>query len=1316
MEIGWTSSGERRRGRWLPPPWLRDGALAGLVLLALLLTLARLWLPVGGAYRGDIERVLSEALHARVSIGEVSSRLSGFTPALRLEQVSLQPEGSDRPPLRLSDVTLALDPLASLRAWQLVPGVITLHVQRLEIARDAAGHWSVGGFGAVGGEGAAEPAPPVALEQALGWLRSLPDARIRADVVDLNLAGSPPLRERIEGAALTLHNSGTSYRAQLDLSGAARLGKGLRLAVAAELPDTDPAGWAIRAHVQADDLRLPAWWALLAGADTAPAQGVLDASLWLDWREGRWRSVSGEWLAQGVHFAVTEAAFGAQRYGRLGARFDWQALGEGGWRLRAGDIVFERNGFAWPAGVLEMAVAPGKAGRRTLTGGMDYLELEDLTPLLARLPLPFEDHARWLRRFAPRGQVRQLQFTLPLAAGGELAEGWFVQAEGRDLGLRPWGDVPGFAGLEARIAAGHDGGVVELSAADALFDPAALFRDPLAFSALRGVIYWQRRGDDWFVGSDALQAHNDHLAATARFTLQLPPDAAAAALDLHAEVRDADPRYVPLYLPAGVLSPDAMAWLDRAFLGGRVPLVNVDFRGRFADFPFDKGEGQFRVAFSPESGVLHYMPGWPLLEGLAGEVVFSGRRLDITARQGRILGASLGVTRLSIADLDAANPMLDIVGEVQGPAQDLLLYLDQSGIGESYRDTLRASELQGPARIALDMRVPLGWGDPALKGELQLPGNRLLLKDWDIRLDDITGVVRFTEDSIEASDISARIGGAPARINARTETSGARSNLIELETDAELQALAGRKAEGLARVVQGRTPWKVVLDMPQQQQAGKALAGRVRLHSPLTRARVNLPPPWDEAAGRLGLNMEASLSGEEAGLLRLSLGAEPGPQRIQALLQTQGRGAAERLRRGVVQFGPGTPELPAADGIVVRGELPLLDIPAWQQWQVAMTPPAKAGKVSKAAKPAEPATADLGVPLLEVALKAQQVSALGRRFGSHSVQVRPEAGRYALSLQGDQVQGRGHYDPAQGGALMLQLERLFLPPAAAGAKDGAAEPLLDPRAAPLLDIRVDKLRYEELDMGSLSLRTERAPQGQLLRELKLALQSGSLEAKGDWLQQGATALLRLDGALHSEDFGVTLTGLGFAGTVEGGKGELSFGLKVPGGPARLGLDTLEGQVRLNLREGRLLDVEPGAGRVFGLLSFTTLTRRLRLDFTDLFGKGLAFDKIEGSFDLAAGHAYTNNLQLRGPSGQIDVAGRVGLSARNYDQTITVRPNLSASLPLAGVLTGGIGVGAALLLTHGLFKDPVNQITQFQYRVSGDWAKPEVDPVPKPADG
>ena len=46
---------------------------------------------------------------------------------------------------------------------------------------------------------------------------------------------------------------------------------------------------------------------------------------------------------------------------------------------------------------------------------------------------------------------------------------------------------------------------------------------------------------------------------------------------------------------------------------------------------------------------------------------------------------------------------------------------------------------------------------------------------------------------------------------------------------------------------------------------------------------------------------------------------------------------------------------------------------------------------------------------------------------------------------------------------------------------------------------------------------------------------------------------------------------------------------------------------------QLEEVDPGAGRVFGLMSIVALPRRLSLDFRDVFNKGFGFDQIAGSF-------------------------------------------------------------------------------------------------------
>ena len=156
-------------------------------------------------------------------------------------------------------------------------------------------------------------------------------------------------------------------------------------------------------------------------------------------------------------------------------------------------------------------------------------------------------------------------------------------------------------------------------------------------------------------------------------------------------------------------------------------------------------------------------------------------------------------------------------------------------------------------------------------------------------------------------------------------------------------------------------------------------------------------------------------------------------------------------------------------------------------------------------------------------------------------------------------------------------------------------------------------------------------------------------------------------------------------------------------------------LKMNIEKGQFLDIEPKAGRLFGLLSIQALPRRLSLDFTDFFSEGFAFDSIKGDFNLENGEAYTNNLQMIGPSGDIMINGRTGLVAEDYDQIATVVPKVSDSLPVASALFGpvGVGVGAVLYFAGELFESiPTNidKILSQQYSIKGNWENPEINKI------
>ena len=223
-----------------------------------------------------------------------------------------------------------------------------------------------------------------------------------------------------------------------------------------------------------------------------------------------------------------------------------------------------------------------------------------------------------------------------------------------------------------------------------------------------------------------------------------------------------------------------------------------------------------------------------------------------------------------------------------------------------------------------------------------------------------------------------------------------------------------------------------------------------------------------------------------------------------------------------------------------------------------------------------------------------------------------------------------------------------------------------------------------------------------------------VRGSGDWTVTEGITHSRLDASVNGDSLVGLLGGFGYdIANIEGGATELQLNAFWPGTPADFGLVKLRGHLSIDVESGRFLDIEPGGGRLFGLLSLQTLPRRLSLDFNDLFSKGFTFDSIDGTFSIENGNAYTNSLLMDGPSARILIAGRTGLKEKDYDQVVTVTPALSNSIPVASALFGpaGIGVGAVIYLGQKMFKsipEQMDKLLSREYSITGDWSSPVIE--------
>lgn len=262
----------------------------------------------------------------------------------------------------------------------------------------------------------------------------------------------------------------------------------------------------------------------------------------------------------------------------------------------------------------------------------------------------------------------------------------------------------------------------------------------------------------------------------------------------------------------------------------------------------------------------------------------------------------------------------------------------------------------------------------------------------------------------------------------------------------------------------------------------------------------------------------------------------------------------------------------------------------------------------------------------------------------------------------------------------------------------------NPESLPMLRVNIKQLQYKKLNLGRFSLYADPFSSGYKIDSLNFNGPLVDFKSSGFW-QHGDKSITNLNISAHAYSSESLLSNLGFDSPMKGGELKLNGNISWPGSPDKFDLKAVEGKMTFNITNGRLLNIEPGAGRVLGLLSFQALPRRLALDFRDLFGQGYHFDSIQGEFNIAGGNAHTRNMTILSTVARVYISGRVGLQARDYDQDVIVVLGDGSNLFVAGALAGGIQVGVIVWVMEKLLD--VEKRTQLIYKITGTWDKPVV---------
>lgn len=277
-----------------------------------------------------------------------------------------------------------------------------------------------------------------------------------------------------------------------------------------------------------------------------------------------------------------------------------------------------------------------------------------------------------------------------------------------------------------------------------------------------------------------------------------------------------------------------------------------------------------------------------------------------------------------------------------------------------------------------------------------------------------------------------------------------------------------------------------------------------------------------------------------------------------------------------------------------------------------------------------------------------------------------------------------------------------------------------PNDVPPFDLYVDSLLYKDKTIHNVDLKVRPHGDSLLIKQFQLKESGLKVLASGLWHKSNNEQATSIKGTLESTNLGVTLSQWRITDNLLKGKGNAQFNLTWKAAPTNPDLNTLDGVMKLDFKEGTITKLSNqanlgmGLGRILNLLSLQTLPRRLMGNFSDLTSSGFNFDETKGTLSINKGNIYTDDAVMEGVVGKVKINGRIGLPRKDYDLRLIINPNVTSSLPVVATLTAGPIAGAVTWLADKVFSRQLKKMTEIHYTVTGTWAQPTLQTVLKPA--
>lgn len=1301
-----------------------------LIAVAIGLTCVRLLLSGIEHYKSDFAAHIGEVIGAPVTIGRLGANMRGFNPQLVLKDIAISsqtipspsplgvtganilqadlslmtPEDNEKPAIEFSEIRLGIDFLELLTSRDLLSSSrVTLVGAKLSIKRQQDGSIVIVGLKASEGQ-----------PQWLLLGRKYEVLQSEISWQD-EISQSKPLLFR--GVDLAIINEGERHRLNMLIKLPKKVGNSLRVSMDFVGNIFEPSTILGRVYIEGKAVLLSEL-AVLGQTSTWERikinTGVGDFEIWGDWQQSQLVAMDVLAHIQGMALVRQDkqAFFVKQLKTRLHWGLNLASMDAGKqWQVDVNEFSLETQDKPqstvkkWPSAVLSISGQYTKDNVLSkialFVERLDLQEISGLTQFFAPLP---EEQAKMLAQSKLKGVLDNLSMFVDLNAKSAALNGRFA-----NIGVAPMLSIPGIENLTGRIKGSEKQGAISLSTKNAWLSAPDLFREVLPVDRLQGTLGWQQTDNVWSVSSQMLELDSLSFQSKTRFRIDIPETGQPVFMDLQSSFSGEDARQVTHYLPVGIMDEEVVAWLDHAFVSGSMTHGGLLVYGNLNDFPFTRDPGIFEAVFNGEQFDLSYDSEWPHITGMNAEVRFSQGGLKVNVLQGQSDKVVIKQADVTIPSLNESKHLL-IQGEAEAEIDQVLAFMQHTPLSSPVDSLLEAIAPQGNTQVILDLKIPLVDGAPTkVDGMAQLKDARLMVKSLDLPVSKIHGQLKFDEQGVFSDAIQATALGHPIQIDIESSDT---QTTVNVEGKAGIDNLQAQFDLPWWNIAAGVTDYQLKLELPYGD-----VAPELFVTSMLSGVSLDLPGALAKTSEqRVPLSLTFSL-GDKL-LLPVLLNYD---NKLKAAIQLDTQ--QKTLYSGHVLVGTGEVVQSHDAGLKLEINRDRLALQEWLGVAVSqgVGEGGGIGSIDNCSNSIAciPTVVPISVPPRSLAVLLKEL----KIHSAHALWKQTDIGVFDLALKRDGNFWVGGITSsfAMGGVRIpvdfsgtdrISLDMASLDLSALkqlGGKDSFVSPALSPELMPLLTVTSQKTLWHSVDLGRLSLVAERIPGGMSFNNVELSGESQTLILSGDWQANGGKSVTHTQGHLDVPRAGQMLAKLGITKDLTETSAAVDFVVNWNAAPYQFSLADLKGDLDVKLKNGRILSIEPGFGRVLGMLALAQWIKRAQLDFSDIYEEGLTFNSIKGHFDLAGGIASTQNLVVDAVPAKIAISGDTDLVGQTVDHIVDVTPKSADAVPIAGTIMGKL---AALIGKSLTGKNQEGFFFGSQYLVKGAWGNAQIIPMHK----